>query len=199
MNPGGTPRAHIDTAWLLGLVRNQTDRRLRLVACALCRAIWDELSARAREAVAFAEDLADGGGTDAARQHHFGHLRAEGGSNALRRELWLPACTVVEAGRSAAEFAIGSGVAPEVEIAVIYDIFAAAFRPVALAPEWRTGTVTALARQIYESRDFSAMPILADALQDAGCDSTDILHHCRDASQPHARGCWLVDAVLGHT
>jgi hypothetical protein len=44
--------------------------------------------------------------------------------------------------------------------------------------------------------DFSAMPILADALQDAACDSADILDHCR-GSGPHVRGCWVVDLVLG--
>ncbi|AWM42502.1 hypothetical protein C1280_34220 [Gemmata obscuriglobus] len=66
----------------------------------------------------------------------------------------------------------------------------------AFAPRWRTGTVTALAAQMYASRDFSAMPILADALQDAGCDSNDILNHCRDTI-PHVRGCWVVDLVLG--
>ncbi|WP_232069797.1 hypothetical protein [Gemmata massiliana] len=53
-----------------------------------------------------------------------------------------------------------------------------------------------LAQQVYESRDFSAMPILADALQDAGCDNIDILDHCR-GSGPHVRGCWVVDLILG--
>ena len=52
------------------------------------------------------------------------------------------------------------------------------------------------AQQMYESRDFSAMPILADALQDAGCDNADILDHCRGPG-PHVRGCWVVDLVLG--
>jgi hypothetical protein len=70
------------------------------------------------------------------------------------------------------------------------------FRPVALNPEWLTPTVTALARGMYDSRDFGAMPILADALQDAGCDSEDILSHCR-SDGPHVRGCWVVDLVLG--
>ncbi|WP_081471938.1 hypothetical protein [Gemmata obscuriglobus] len=70
------------------------------------------------------------------------------------------------------------------------------FRPAAFAPEWRTDTVRALAARMYESRDFSAMPILADALQDAGCDSDDILNHCRGLG-PHVRGCWVVDLVLG--
>jgi hypothetical protein len=49
---------------------------------------------------------------------------------------------------------------------------------------------------VYESREFSAMPILADALQDAGCDCDDILSHCRGPG-PHVRGCWVVDLVLG--
>jgi hypothetical protein len=76
------------------------------------------------------------------------------------------------------------------------DIFGNLFRPVAFSPEWRTDTAVALARQMYDSRDFSAMPILADALQDAGCDSDDILSHCRDSNATHVRGCWVVDLVL---
>ncbi|MDY3552243.1 hypothetical protein R5W24_001323 [Gemmata sp. JC717] len=63
------------------------------------------------------------------------------------------------------------------------------------SPEWRTGTAVALAGQMYESRDFGAMPVLADALQDAGCDSADILNHCRGPG-PHVRGCWVIDLVL---
>ena len=39
--------------------------------------------------------------------------------------------------------------------------------------------------------------ILADALQDAGCDNDDMLNHCRDEKQVHARGCWVVDLLLG--
>jgi hypothetical protein len=70
------------------------------------------------------------------------------------------------------------------------------FRPVAFSPEWRTSTAVALAQQMYDSRDFALMPILGDALQDAGCDSDDILDHCRGAG-PHVRGCWVVDLVLG--
>jgi hypothetical protein len=67
----------------------------------------------------------------------------------------------------------------------------------AFSPKWRTDTALALAQQMYESRDFSAMPILADALQDAGCDDEDILNHCRNPKQVHMRGCWVVDLVLG--
>ncbi|MBP3957608.1 hypothetical protein J8F10_20355 [Gemmata sp. G18] len=76
------------------------------------------------------------------------------------------------------------------------DILGNPFCPIALSPDWRTGTTISLAQQMYDSRDFSAMPILADALQDAGCDNTDILDHCR-SDGPHIRGCWVVDAILG--
>ncbi len=80
---------------------------------------------------------------------------------------------------------------------VIRDIFGNPFRPIVFSPAWRTDTAVSLAKGMYESRDFSAMPILADALQDAGCEQTDILNHCRDEKQVHVRGCWVVDLVLG--
>ncbi|MBY0459037.1 MAG: hypothetical protein K2V38_17005 [Gemmataceae bacterium] len=78
------------------------------------------------------------------------------------------------------------------------DVFGNPFRPaVEFLPEWRTDTAMSLAKGMYESRDFSAMPILADALQDAGCDNADVLTHCREANGIHGRGCWVVDLVLG--
>jgi hypothetical protein len=80
--------------------------------------------------------------------------------------------------------------------ALVREIFGNPFRAVTFPPAWRTDTAAALARQMYEARDFSAMPILADALQDAGCDNEDILVHCR-GNGPHVRGCWVVDLVLG--
>ncbi|MBP3956137.1 hypothetical protein J8F10_12675 [Gemmata sp. G18] len=79
---------------------------------------------------------------------------------------------------------------------VLRDIFGNPFRPITFSPSWRTDTVLALAAQMYSSRDFSAMPILADALQDAGSDSAEVLDHCRGPG-PHVRGCWVVDLVLG--
>ena len=78
---------------------------------------------------------------------------------------------------------------------LIRDIFGNPFRPVAFDSAWRTSTAVAVAEGIYESRDFSPMPILADALQDAGCDSDDVLDHCRDRTNPRSRVlgrrlCW---------
>jgi hypothetical protein len=71
------------------------------------------------------------------------------------------------------------------------------YQRVKFKPEWRTNTVLGLARAMYESREFGAMPILADALQDAGCNIETVLTHCRDTSLPHVRGCWVADLVLG--
>ena len=63
-------------------------------------------------------------------------------------------------------------------------------------PSWRTSTTVGLARTMDESHNFGAMPILADALEEAGCNNPDILAHCR-ADTSHVRGCWVVDLVLG--
>jgi hypothetical protein len=48
---------------------------------------------------------------------------------------------------------------------------------------------------MYEERDFAGMPILADALEEAGCNNADILAHCREPGV-HVRGCWVVDLLL---
>jgi hypothetical protein len=78
---------------------------------------------------------------------------------------------------------------------LLRDIFGNPFRPVALDTSWLSSTVVALARGIYDDRAFDRMPILADALEDAGCDNEDVLNHSRGGG-PHVRGCWVVDLVL---
>lgn len=78
---------------------------------------------------------------------------------------------------------------------LVWEVAGNPFSALAFESDWRTGTTTALARGMYQSRDFSAMPILADALQDAGCDDEEVLRHCRQPGV-HVRGCWVVDQVL---
>jgi DNA gyrase subunit B len=109
-----------------------------------------------------------------------------------------------EESRRAIQSAVGSYLRgylqehPEVgeQIVLSRDSCLAPLHPVVFDPAWRTSTVVALARQMYDSRDFALMPILGDALQDAGCEHAEVLAHCRGAS-PHVRGCWVVDLVLG--
>ena len=78
---------------------------------------------------------------------------------------------------------------------LIHDIFGDPFRPVTLDPAWLTPNVLALANDIYAERAFDLMPILADALEEAGCENADMLLHCRVPGE-HVRGCWVVDLVL---
>jgi hypothetical protein len=79
---------------------------------------------------------------------------------------------------------------------LLRDIFGNPFREVELDPTWGTSDVLAMAQGMYANREFSAMPILADALEDAGCDDEGILDHCRE-DREHVRGCWVVDLLLG--
>jgi len=74
---------------------------------------------------------------------------------------------------------------------------------VSIAPAWLTPTVLSLAQAAYDNRiipagmlDNARLIVLADALEDAGCDNADILNHCRHLGE-HVRGCWLVDLLLG--
>jgi hypothetical protein len=69
------------------------------------------------------------------------------------------------------------------------------FRPVSFEPVWRTPAVTSIARRAYEEREFSSLPVLADALEEAGCHSTEVLDHLRSPAE-HVRGCWALDLIV---
>ena len=62
---------------------------------------------------------------------------------------------------------------------------------------WHSGLLVSMARRMYESRDFADMPVLADALEEAGCTNPDVLSHCRQQGTVHVRGCWVIDELLG--
>jgi serine/threonine-protein kinase len=61
---------------------------------------------------------------------------------------------------------------------------------------WNDGTAAQLARAIAEANRFEDLPILGDALEDAGCTDEAILRHCRGPG-PHVRGCWVLGLLLG--
>jgi hypothetical protein len=85
------------------------------------------------------------------------------------------------------------------QAAYVRDIFVNPFHPVALDRAWlawRDGTIPKLAQGIYDDRAFDRLPILADALEEAGCTNADILRHCREPGE-HVRGCWVLDLLLG--
>jgi hypothetical protein len=200
---------------LPAVMDRMTARQLRLFACACCRSVAHlACDPRYEAAVEVLERFADGAVRDSARIRA-GKLDLD--PSALKPH--VASCLLRELGRAAARTVtrdprhLGQSAAAAVgytdarrfqalkrseevrQLPFLGDIAGNPFRPVAFSLAWRTDTTLALARQTYESRDFSALPILADALEDAGCDNPNVLEHCR-GSGPHVRGCWVVDLIL---
>jgi hypothetical protein len=80
--------------------------------------------------------------------------------------------------------------------ALLRDLFGNPFQSVKFSPHWRAANVVAVGNSIYKERAFDRLPILADALEEAGCSDAAVLEHCRGAG-PHWRGCWVIDGVIG--
>jgi hypothetical protein len=203
------------------------DRKLRLFACACCRRVWQHMTDECcRRAVELAEEYADGRATAevlssahndallaeyAAQDVAYNAGRGTDSAESFAAEAAYHASghrAFIDEGAAAAASAAGWddslrsakpgwGIERRIQAHYLRDIFGNPFRPVIANPSWLTSTVTALARGIYADRAFDRLPILADALQDAGCDHHDILAHCRDTQLTHVRGCWVVDLVLG--
>lgn len=184
-----------------------TDRKARLFCVACCRQVLHLApAARQKSAEALlkvAEQFADGEPT---KEERLKTQKKAGGSYSMIHATLAERATAADGyytARFAAEFASfgKKGIKEEVTQAAQADLARdilgpSAARPPALRPNWLTATVAALAQGIYDDRAFDRMPILADALQDAGCEKDDILSHCRGPG-PHIRGCWVVDLVLG--
>jgi hypothetical protein len=198
-----------------------SSRKLRLFACACCRRIWDLLTDPVhRHAVETSERYADRLATRAelkeARANawkcgsrvHVGPARAAAPRGMLREAslaadeirgvLYARACAglvpedQVQAGHTAdtSERAAQS--------ALLRDVIGNPFRVAEVDPawlRWQQGTVVRIAQTIYEQRRFADLPILADALEEAGCTDAAILAHCRQGGE-HVPGCWVVDLLL---
>jgi hypothetical protein len=190
-----------------------SDRRLRLFACGCCRRIWPLLAdPRCREAVEVAERFAEGLGTrkdlDVARasvppggggpwdtdsDRLAGYYAATAAIRCVGRQ-------AIAAASQTASWAAGyvAGRAAE-QCDLLRCIFGNPFRPPPAIDRslltGHSGTVVRLAESLYEERRWADMPVLADALEEAGCHDPDILGHCRGPG-PHARGCWVVDLLL---
>jgi hypothetical protein len=199
-------------AMLSSLIGQASDRKLRLYGVACARRVRTLLTdPRSHEAIEAAERAADGQASQSGLG--FAHQAADEAADCSHGGPALVAYDVTDANasysaavtskRAAGVCADAAGsdeaanVETEAQILLLRDIFGNPFRPVTFDPEWRTTTALALAQGIYDERAFDRLPILADALQDAGCDNDDILAHLRDTATPHVRGCWALDLVLG--
>ena len=195
-----------------------SQRKLRQFFCACARRMWPQLGQDSRIAVITAERYIDGlAGEDKLR----GARRAA--QNAESREhmrIWVQGARPFRGRKAAGSETVGAArvaslavafqnyrldqwsvwpLSGAVQTALLRDIFGLMpFRRTPLHPSWRTTNVIDLARTIYEERTFDRLPILADALMDAGCTEDEILMHCRSEG-PHVRGCWVIDLLLGKT
>jgi len=190
---------------------NPTQRKLRLFVCGLCwhtqyppapleRDRYLRNDERNRTGIEVGERYADGAADEEERERAFAILDAaerqfwEESDGGDRNFAWAArACVAPKITGVEAEPGLQTDITPS---SILKDIFGNPFRPVALDPSWLTPTVVQLAEHIYRERAFDQMPILADALQDAGCDNNDILNHCRQPGE-HVRGCWVLDLLTG--
>ncbi len=209
-----------DADWLLDyLSRRQPGpdaRKLRLFACACCRRLWHLLpDPRSRAVVVIAEAFADGrvgrrklaeAWREARPATAPGHaLQALQALQVAAYSGRIPlAFRVREGARSCAEAVVEAtrnvgawGPERAAQAALVHDIFGNLFRTPSADPawlRWREGMVAHMVQGIYDEHRFGDLPILADALEEAGCADSEILGHCRGPG-PHARGCWVLDLL----
>ncbi len=187
--------------------RDYLCRKEYLFTAACCRLLWDRLTDGFRSAVVDLERRADDpgqsdakwveiddnwedieGGLESSRQVAPKRMRAafdalEDALNASYLDGWVYS-TVTNRKK---------------QTPLARDIFGNPFRPVVVDPAWllrNGGLVRKLAQSAYDERALDRLPVLADALEEAGCTDADILSHCRSPG-PHVRGCWVVDTLLG--
>jgi hypothetical protein len=181
-----------------------SERKLRLLACACFRAMCHLLPYQDLVDVITVEELyADGAiGKDDASEARIKASTAmyqvpykKPNSKTAR----ITAENIVYLASDHWQLAVYQAAALAGNSCVIYEIFGNPFRSVSVDMSWlawHSGTVSKIAQAIYDDRALDGMPILADALEDAGCTNADILNHCRQ-SREHVRGCWVVDLILG--
>lgn len=180
-----------DPSRMLGFLRGRaSDRQLRLFVVAGFRLSPSD-SERVRALFDVAARFADG-------EVGLAELRKSWGAPASPEHLpWPERPFEWAAGFAGSSRDNNPGYPPAARLVpIVRDIFGNPFRPAATDPAWLTPTVVQLAQGIYADEAFDRLPILADALQDAGCENEDVLAHCRGDS-PHVRGCRVVDLLLG--
>jgi hypothetical protein len=131
----------------------------------------------------------------------------------VQRQTWYPTsnpspptwrCLIGEVTRSETikedDFATGAKTELRYQMFLARDIFGDPSRgngsPTLLPYAMHYDTISTVATKIYQDHRFSDLPVLADALEDVGCTDSAVLSHCRSTNE-HARGCWVLDLLLG--
>jgi hypothetical protein len=212
-------RCGVDPVRLLrGLSLSLLPRKSRLLACACARNLrfllaGEPTQAAVAAAEAFADGLLDLDSLRAAQAAFAEHIaREEPFNRRLAQVIWQITSDTVSlppalqaAAQASSLYATGKPDDPEalhkeqvLQADLVRDVFGNPYNTVIMEPmcrEWRESLVVRLARSIYDEHAFDRMPILGDALEEAGCTDADVLGHCH-AGTPHTRGCWVLDLVL---
>jgi hypothetical protein len=170
-----------DPQRLLEFLRGKaSERKLRLFACGCVRRMWRYLDASARQLVEVEEAVADGASRAA-------------DPDWPPPSHWLRGPSAWEA----AGYAIRTSTRYEQQAraGLVRDVFGQLFYQRAPANDWLNATVMKLAQGIYAGGTFDHIPVLGDALEEAGCHDHVLLSHCRQGGR-HVRGCWVVDLIL---
>jgi hypothetical protein len=188
-----------------------SERKVRLLACALCRRMWSSLSPRLHKMVETAERFADGEATRgellAGRSLSAPHPSSS--SYAAWIATWDPRSIAGSPPECASAFTKAVLRFPFVrtaQAALLRDVIHDPFRGQPVIDQawllWQSGTVSKLALSVYRDRTYPrgtfephGLCVLADALEDAGCTDPAILGQLRGEGL-HVRGWWLLDLLL---
>jgi hypothetical protein len=186
-----------------------SERKLRLFAVACCRHLWPLIALRpSRHAVEVAERYADGQARKTQLQAAWS-AAYDLASGSPDDAIWAAAEAANPSSDSAARQTalVVARAAPylagrPVQVVLLRDLFGNPFRPLTVEPTWRTTLVLQLAEAAYDERVLPSgelhadrLAVLADALEDQGCDHAGMLEHLRGPG-PHVRGCHVLDAIL---
>jgi hypothetical protein len=168
-----------------------SERKLLLFGCGCYRLVWASTEDCFRRTIEVSERYADGLATFAELQATYA---AEGWPGVPFTQYRLE--NAVSDAIDTRETSANPSETIVAQAALVRDLVGNPFRPVMVDSSWLTPNVLALARVIYDERRFEECPVLADALEDAGCNSEEILQHLRRQGQAHSCGCFVLDHLL---
>jgi hypothetical protein len=210
-----------DPAPMLEFLRGRASaRKLRLFAVACCHLVWHWFpDPRSQECVRLAERFADGQASreelDRARSALGGVVNSDDVEGAEAAEAvaspdahtaavntsWIAAGYRHPSGAWVARWPGFGEELRRAQAMLLREIVSNPFRAWTVDPSWLSwngGTVAKVARAIYAQRRFQEIPVLADALEEAGCTDEQLLGHLRSVDE-HRRGCFVLDTLLGQT